>query len=146
MARDGGLTKLFVSKLGTFGHFQTVETGGTGQGVPDLNYNIGGFEGWIEMKTTGTNRIPSLEAHQVAWAERRGRAGGKVFLAVRKKHDGGARLGAPIDHLVLFNAVNSSRIILEHGMNMATPLYVSPANGPKSWDWDAVRKILCGDA
>lgn len=143
MARDGGLTKLFIARLSDF-HWQAVESGGTGQGVPDANYCANRTEGWVEMKVTGTNSLPTLTAHQVAWAERRGRAGGRVFLAVRKKHEGGARLGAPIDHLVLFNASQSARTILEHGMNMATPLYVSPAKGPKSWDWEEVRKILLG--
>ena len=96
------------------------------------------------MKLTRTNRLPTLEPHQVAWAERRGRAGGRVFLAVRKKHEGGVRLGNPIDYLILFNASVSARIIMEQGMNMAKPLYASPANGPKSWDWDEVKNILRG--
>jgi hypothetical protein len=143
MARDGGLTKLFMKHLGAEGHLQAIETGGTGRGIFDLNYVINGNEGWVEMKTTGTNSV-GIWPEQIAWAERRGRAGGRVFLAVRKKHEGGVRLGAPIDHLILFNAKNSMRVISEQGMNMATPLYVSPANGPKSWDWSEVRKILCG--
>lgn len=138
--RDGGLTKLFMSKIEQ-AHFQPVESWSTGQGVPDLNFCIAGIDGWIEMKKTATNSV-GITGEQVAWAERRGRNGGRVFLAVRKKHSGGVRLGAPVDQLFLFNSVLHGRDVMVGGLNSAPALYVSPPNTIRAWDWSAVRKIL----
>src|SRR5215213_7651185 len=82
---DGGLGKLIPDHLPQV-HFQRIETGGTGRGVPDLNGCWGGTEFWIENKHTAGWCVPrdKMRAEQVGWLERRARAGGRVFLAVRQ--------------------------------------------------------------
>src|SRR5262245_12716207 len=80
--RDGGLRALLVRNLPRV-HFQSVETWSTGQGVPDLNYCVDGSEGWIELKKSD-GWVVDFEPQQIAWLERRARAGGRVFVFVSR--------------------------------------------------------------
>lgn len=141
MTTDGGLRPLFKKHLPPGSDLQPVETWSTGQGVPDLNYCIAGAEGWVELKGTATNKV-IITPQQVAWAERRLRAGGRVFLTVRKQHAGGPRRGAVVDELWLFPG-NLTRAVAQHGLNheRAPPLYRG-AGGPGSWDWQAIAQFL----
>ena len=138
MARDGGLRQLFSARIER-AHWCAVETWSTGQGVPDTNYCLDGCEGWIEYKQTQTTRV-GLEPHQVGWIERRSRAGGRVFVAVRRKCEKGPRKPAR-DELHLFSGA-AARPLLLNGLGQ-TPSLLSCEGGPASWDWKMVEEILC---
>lgn len=60
-------------------HWQRVETGGTGQGIPDTNACWQGREFWLELKIVKGRRI-LLEPEQVGWHVRRALAGGQTWI------------------------------------------------------------------
>ena len=128
---DGNLRKLFHSNLGGF-HFQAIETGMTGRGIPDSNYCYKGKEGWVEFKQTKHWRV-GIWPEQVAWIERRTRAGGRAFVAVRR---------AEKELWIL--APGAARLLKDPGLKGVPDKLVLGwwDNGPSSWDWDAVAKIL----
>lgn len=102
MSVDDGLRPLFRKHIREF-DWQSVETGGTGRGIPDSNYcSLGtngiGLEGWVEYKATHHYTV-DLSPEQIGWITRRVRHGGRVWIAVRRRHDGGPRLGDPVDEL-----------------------------------------------
>lgn len=138
---DGGLSDLFRKALGSEFDFQRIESWSTGQGTPDLNGCGSGQEFWIEMKQTAANAV-KIDPEQVAWAERRLRAGGRVFLAVRQKCEAGPRREAR-DRLYIFRG-SDTRVVKDKGICGASPLFMSQNHGPRSWDWTAVKKILIG--
>lgn len=153
---DDGLRRLFKTELEMLQfHMQSVETGGTGQGIPDTNFcaspnvnargprGTSGIEGWIEYKATDGHAV-TLRPEQIGWIERRVRCGGRVFIAVRRRHAGGVRLGTPVDELHLLPGhvaraarlgglrdpeVLSARLGLWHG-------------GPARWEWREVADAL----
>jgi hypothetical protein len=138
---DGHLRSLFQQAIPQF-HWQSVETWSTGQGVPDCNFCGLGKEGWIEFKLTAAWRV-TISPEQVGWAERRMRAGGKVFVAVRRKNLGGPKLGKPVDELWLFDA-QAARVLIRSGLpdvpfNFRLGKW---SGGPSGWDWLKVREIL----
>ncbi len=118
--RDGGLRQIFQKYLPEF-HWQSVETFSTGRGVPDLNYCFRGTEGWIELKRRVGNRV-ALSPEQIAWIERRGRAGGRVFVAVRKNGLFWLYKGANARLLDVPELVGEGR--------------------PQSWPWEAIKRVL----
>lgn len=143
MKRDGGLSKLFQKHLPMV-DWQSVETWSTGRGVPDLNYCYNGIEGWIELKFT-TAWAVKIEPGQVAWIERRKRAGGRVFLAIRRKSAPGPRKGSGSDELWLLDH-RAARELATPGISLSTlannPILGFWEKGPASWDWEHVLEIL----
>lgn len=136
---DGGLRKSFSDHL-TDGHWQAVETWSTGQGVPDTNYCFpGGIEGWIEFKKTEGWRI-DISAEQVAWAERRIRLGGRVFLGVRRQVEAGRRR-EKADELWLFTGL-AARFLISGRLQEASHLFGRWDGGPRAWPWVQIRNIL----
>lgn len=79
---DGQLRKLFRLNLKEW-HWQAIESGATGGGIPDSNYCFAGIEGWIEFKKTDGWKVV-FQPMQVPWIMRRWRAGGRVHIAVRQ--------------------------------------------------------------
>jgi hypothetical protein len=135
--KDGGLGGVLKKYL-PFVDFQSVETWSTGQGVPDLNFCFDRYEGWLELKMTSTNKV-KIRAEQIAWIERRCRAGGRVFLVVRYKHKASARKQIR-DELYLFRGKDIRAVFLG-GIEGAQPLYISNG-GPARWDWEAFSSAL----
>ena len=125
---DGGLRKLFRAHIP--GHWQSIETGGVGRGVPDSNYCINGVEGWVEYKKTKHWKIGSLKPEQVAWIFRRVREGGRVWLAVRRAED---ELWLIDGHWIREVAVGGIKSAEE---------WVRWEGGPSKWNWDEVRYVL----
>ena len=133
---DGGLRKLFHAHLPQI-HFTSIETGSTGRGIPDDNYCDDGHEGWIEYKTT-ENYTVGLRPEQVGWLLRRTRAGGRTFVAVRRRHGGGRRRGARVDELWLYNGAGA-RVLAELGMKACRGAALGIwESGPARWDWEKV--------
>jgi len=133
---DGGLRKLFQARLPHV-HWCSVETGSTGRGIPDSNGCIDSHEFWVEFKAT-ENYSVELRPEQVGWLLRRTRAGGRTFIAVRRKHDGGKRKGKPVDELWLYSGA-AAKVLSELGLNKT---YVQTlgiwSKGPAEWNWHTV--------
>lgn len=131
MIIDGGLRKLFQRHLPAV-HWQAIETGGTGLGVPDLNGCDRGVEYWIECKRVHGWKV-TVRPQQVAWIERRARCGGRVFIAARKSTMLWL-LPAPAARLLANGCrINAVPVTLGHWQG-----------GPQGWDWAAIGKILRG--
>jgi hypothetical protein len=127
---DGGLRKLFHKNLP--GHWQAIETGGVGVGIPDSNFCIDKVEGWVEFKQTEGWKV-RIAPHQVAWIERRHRNGGRVFIAVRRKKD----------ELWLFRPLAGRRLLMKGLNKVEKSLLVGFwAGGPAEWPWDKIKEIL----
>lgn len=138
---DGGLRKLFQQHLPMF-HWQAIETGMTGRGIPDINYCHEGVEGWLECKQTGGWAV-GLRPEQVAWLDRRARARGRCWVAVRRKHALGPRREA-VDELWLVRG-SGVLVLAKGGLRDALANLVVDGiwvGGPARWDWTAVRKVL----
>ena len=126
---DGRLRQLFQQRLPEF-HWQAVETGGTGLGIPDLNFCCTGIEGWIELKQTQAWRV-RVSPEQVGWAERRLRHGGRVFVAVRRKDT------------ELYLLTGSAMRALAQGDEKLPALALAFwTGGPHNWDWVDIKSLL----
>lgn len=139
---DGGLRGLFRRKLRQGFHWQSVETGGTGRGVPDSNYCCDGVEGWVEFKQTSGWAV-DLRPEQVAWLVVRARAGGRVFIAVRRVSDAGPRRGESSDELWLLGG-EYARELKRDGLRVERAVLDAWGGGPASWGWEKVRETLTG--
>jgi len=143
---DGGLRQLFRKNLPEF-DWTSIESGGTGRGIPDSNYCHKGIEGWVEWKQT-TGHIVTLRSEQIGWISRRCRFGGRVFIAVRQRAIAGARREAR-DVLWLFPGHYATAAKL-HGLKGTWTSgadvhqwHNGPANG---WDWRAIAEVLLTEA
>lgn len=141
---DDGLRAIFKQHLEQRGfHMQSIETGGTGAGIPDTNGCRDGVDFWIEYKATAHWSV-TLKPEQVGWIERRIRVGGRVLIAVRRRHEGGVRLGPAVDELYLFSGEHARtaktaglRQLIEQDRLLGTWI-----GGPSRWDWDRVANLL----
>lgn len=136
---DGGLRQIFQKHLPKI-HWQSIETL-IGRGTPDMNGCLSGQEFWIENKLTSGWAV-NFEIGQVAWHERRLRAGGRTFVAVRRLANSGPRKGAACDELWLYRG-QCIRQLEAEGLKetrlLATGLWVG---GPARWHWDTIGNIL----
>lgn len=144
MSIDGGLKQLLRKHIPTF-DWQGIETGGTGRGIPDMNYCHHGVEGWIECKATD-GWVVDLRPEQVAWMMRRHRAGGRVWILVRQR---GAARGDAKARDVLWLAPGSRAIdcrtlprLFPDDTTEQTPWVLRCERGPSSWNWDLITKLL----
>lgn len=134
---DGGLWPILKAGLPLW-DWQRIETGGTGRGIPDVNGCLMSNEIWVELKGT-TGWSPVIRPEQVAWAERRTRYGGKVFLAVRRTCDAGPRRESA-DELWIYRATGFRSVALEGLKNNPPALLCT--GGSRSWDWSAVNELF----
>lgn len=140
MSIDGGLRKMFHNRLKVGIHWQALETGVVGQGVPDSNYCVDpGVEGWIEFKQTDGWTCP-LRTEQVGWILTRINRGGRVFVITRRVNAGGPRIGAAVDELWIHRGADTPQL-MNYGLRGASPVIVFH-EGPERWDWTKIRKIL----
>lgn len=139
---DGDLGKL-IQKYISGPMWQRIETGGTGRGIPDINGCLDGIEVWVENKATD-GWTAGLRPEQVGWIDRRARAGGRVFVLVRRTTVAGPRRGDAVDDLYLY-AGRDVLALAREGMGRTgpEPLHWS-TGGPGRWDWAAVREWLFG--
>ena len=138
---DGNLNRVFQDHLPTF-HFQRVEpTGGIGVGVPDLNGCAQSVEFWLELKRVVGWSV-TMRPPQIAWIERRTRAGGRVFIACRKrmpKH----RRALACDDLWLLKPT-AARLLASHNLKELPAEHIALIcrDGPAQWDWPAISQLL----
>jgi hypothetical protein len=120
-------------------HWQAIETGVTGRGVPDINGCWNGREAWVECKGARGTRldIVHVSPEQVGWCEARTRAGGRVFLAVRRR---GSMTNA-VDELLLYRG-SALRLFIDGQRLTDVVSLVSCGGGPARWDWPRVAAHL----
>ena len=107
-----------------------IESGGTGLGIPDLNYAFDGREGWLELKGIKAGFKFGMRPGQVAWIERRRRHGGNVLIMVRKE-----------EQAWLFSG-DSARDLLLVGLRIADKALIHFTGQPATWDWRNLRDKL----
>ena len=148
---DDGLRGIFRRHLPDL-MWTTIECGPVSPGVADSNYLAsGGAEGWVEHKATDAWAV-KFRDYQVPWLERRARLGGRVWVAVRRRHAGGPRRGPAVDELWMVPGGLAGALAREGLAALALGLRdTHPSNtggrwhgGPARWDWDAVRAALVG--
>lgn len=141
MGIDGELRPIFRNRLRRGIHWQSVETGGTGLGIPDSNLCMTeGREGWMEFKQTEAWSV-GLSTEQVGWHLRRCAMGGRTWIAVRRWHTGGPKKGPPVDELWLYRG-DAASVLRSEGLKTDDGLLGRWHGGPARWDWDAVRGTL----
>ena len=123
---DDGLGGLLRGNLP--GHWQRIESGLTGGGIPDMNYCIDGIEGWVENKQTQGWAV-RIRPDQIGWIFKRTLNGGRVWIAVRRKHE---ELWLVPGSLV--------RVLASEGLrNLEVDTWTG---GPRQWDWNAILDRL----
>lgn len=131
---DGGLRALFKAHIP--GHWQAVETGATGQGVPDSNYCWDGIEGWVEFKQTHAWAV-KFKPTQPGWIYQRVRAGGRVWVAVRRwqcdANDTDELWMVP-GHFAGMLSQNGLKSVASHSWILPGP--------SRRWDWPQVARLL----
>lgn len=138
MKLDGGLYDQFKKHLHPGIDWQRIETGGTGRGIPDVNFCYAGVEGWIENKKT-SKWSANLRPEQVGWIDRRSRCGGRVWIAVRRLHEGGVRKGSAGDELWLI----PGRLVIKLHEEGLHKVGIRPyEGGPSNWDWYSVATTI----
>lgn len=125
---DGNLRKIFRERLPQV-HWVSIETGGTGRGIPDSNACYQGTEWWVEFKLTSGWAV-NLRPEQIGWLLQRTRVGGRTFVAVRRR----------VDELWLF--LGSSARELKDGGLRSTPSLGHWPGGPGSWDWNRILQLF----
>ena len=126
---DGHLRQLFRTHLRAGWDWQSVENWGVGSGVPDANFcGPGGVEGWVEFKVAIGWQV-RVAPTQVAWIGRRVRAGGRVFVAVRRDQS-----------LWLFHGDRAMDLAM--GDIRSVPNLGHWHDGPARWDWSEVGALL----
>lgn len=136
---DGGLRQIFQKHLPKI-HWQSIETL-IGRGTPDMNGCLSGQEFWIENKLTSGWAV-NFEIGQVAWHERRLRAGGRTFVAVRRQANSGPRKGAACDELWLFYGYDIRQLEAEGLKDLRFKTAGWFEGGPAKWYWDTIQGIL----
>lgn len=132
---DGNLRQIFKDHLPE-AHWQPIETM-IGRGIPDVEYCFpGGLSGWIENKKT-TGWAVEISSGQIAWLERRARAGGRCFVAVRRQ---GSARGQARDELWLFRGADARNLLLG-GLKETQPLGLY-TGGPAKWSWPLIKGFL----
>lgn len=139
---DGGLRRLMREHI-PLAHWTPIETGGTGRGVPDDNVCLNGVETWLEYKCTAGWAV-AIRPEQVAWAERRTRAGGRVLLVTRRRCSPGPRRPGA-DEIWIHKATDIryvSMLGLKAG-NGPRPI-LKCEGGPQAWLWPVIEEVIFG--
>jgi hypothetical protein len=115
---------------GTRAHYQRIETGGTGLGIPDVNIKVDGCEEtWIELKVVQGLRV-ELRPEQVVWHVRRARSGGSSWVLAREKKNG-PRVGT-VDRLYVWPGRVAQEIAAQGVACPGAAVFNAP------FDWGAV--------
>jgi len=134
---DGGLSQ-HIQRYLPHWDWQRVESSAIASGVPDLNGCYNGVEVWVELKQTGAWAL-DIRPAQIAWAEKRVRHGGRVFMAVRRHCFAGPRREA-VDELHLFSG-HQVRDLSAVGLERAHKLGIWEGR-PADWNWTEINTIL----
>jgi hypothetical protein len=121
-APDNGLRGVIRGHLRGMGKWDSIETGSTEQGVPDLHVMIRqGREAWIECKHTDGNAV-TFRPGQVGWLFTHWRYGGTAFIFTQHVRE--------LEVLGLDGTRHVARF----------------DGGNRGWDWTMIEEILRGTA
>lgn len=111
-------------------HYQRIETGQTGRGIPDVNIKSSATysDAWVELKVVNGRKV-ELRPEQVAWHLRRVAAGGRTFILAREKKEG-PRTGK-VDRLYLWEG-GLAVAVLERGLDCPAVVFNAP------FDWNEI--------
>lgn len=122
--------------------WSAIETGPTTPGVPDATACRGGVEIWFEFKQTSASAV-SFRLQQPPWIHRRTQAGGKVVVAVRRRHRGGPRLGPAVDELWLVRGPYVTMLRVNGLLGMPYDYILGRwGGGPSGWPWPSIEAML----
>ena len=107
MSNEATFSKLVKSHLPVGAHWQRIETGSTGTGIPDINICFKGKEIWVELKLIKGKRV-DLTPTQVAWLMKRAKAGGHTWILARHTYDG-VRIGKG-DNIYLWKGIHAKTV------------------------------------
>ena len=130
---ESGFWSLWKSNISSLVHFQRIETGSTGLGIPDVNLCYRGAEVWVELKVT-KGWTCDLRPEQIAWHHRRTKADGKTFILTRRKNKG-PRIG-DIDQIYLHHGGQAIELG-EHGLKVEPVLLLE-----RPFNWDKLHDTL----
>jgi hypothetical protein len=86
----------------------------------------------------------TFQPGQPTWIHRYVRHGGRVWIAIRHAHNGGPRLGPPVDDLYLIHGRYVLDVV-ERGLRMEQNMIAGRwPEGPKGWDWGMILEKLIG--
>jgi hypothetical protein len=134
---DDGLRSILRARLPMV-QWTSIETGMTQGGVPDLEGCYQGAQTWVECKATRAWAVKFSSSEQVGWHLRRAREGGSSWIAVRRRHEGGPRLGPPVDELWLV----PGREALGLSVNGLNDGWMFWGGSPSRWDWGSILDRL----
>ena len=128
---DGNLRGLFRDHLPQV-HWQSIESGMTGRGIPDTNGCCQGQEFWIEFKEN-KHWVVALRPEQIGWMLQRTRAGGRVFVALRRA----------VNELWLLDGA-AAKDLRDLGLRRCPSSAVLGvySGGPRAWDWGDILNHL----
>tara|TARA_R110002020_G_scaffold94037_3_gene226674 strand:+ start:187 stop:576 length:390 start_codon:yes stop_codon:yes gene_type:complete len=124
MAKESQFWALLKPHIPKEAHVQRIETGGTGRGVPDVNYCQQGIEIWIELKSIKGLKS-ELSPFQIAWIYNRIKAGGNCFVLIRKNKEIKLFQPSTLEEIQKLNWKSESALTL---------------NAP--YEWDALFKFI----
>ena len=130
LMRDGGLRQLFRKHLPDV-FWISVESGGTGRGIPDSHALFEGKTCWIEFKNIKTGWKTSLTPEQIGWHLRYARYGGRSFIAIRKADELWIVPGRLAEHCCSLKVLPAYFIEAEYFNG-----------GPVRWDWNIIKKFI----
>jgi hypothetical protein len=136
---DDGLRGILREHLGHIGHWVSIETGGTEQGVPDSNVLCRGNPGrecWIECKATSGYAV-KFRPGQIGWLFTRWRMGGNSFVFTRRRN---VTQRGTSDELYITSG-GFVRELSMAGLGGVTHLGIF-SGGPSQWEWVKIEDVL----
>lgn len=132
MSIDGGLRNIFKKYLPQV-HWQGIELGGFGDGVPDTNGCYKGQDFWIEFKKEKSPGKIKWRPTQIGWIKDRVRHGGLVRIVIKYEHESVPQL-TMFDGSALFEWEGNYN---DFGSNMGRCLGIW-IGGERDWNWNDI--------
>jgi hypothetical protein len=141
-APDNGLRGVIRGHLRGMGKWDSIETGSTEQGVPDLHVMIRqGREAWIECKHTDGNAV-TFRPGQVGWLFTHWRYGGTAFIFTQRQTKWKQK--DRVDELYITSAQHVRELEV---LGLDGTQHVARFDGGnRGWDWTMIEEILRGTA
>jgi hypothetical protein len=137
---DAGLRADIRARLGRIGKWDSIETGGTEGGVPDMHVMVrGGPEVWIECKSTSGSAVV-FRPGQVGWLFTHWRYGGTAYIFTRRVTNR-VRM-ENVDELHVHSA-QFARELSVHGL-LAVPAMATWSGGIGQWNWSSIEALIRG--
>ncbi|MGI9297777.1 MAG: hypothetical protein ACR2QC_07755 [Gammaproteobacteria bacterium] len=114
-----------------------IETGLSTTGVPDLYGIDHGVSIWIECKIVAGRRLRHpLRPLQAFWHREYWLSGGRSLVVASERHNGGPRLGPPVDRIHIWTPGH----LAENGSIPLDNIDVGSFDAP--FDWPLIKKKL----